>query len=59
MRSTRTALAVGIYFIDTSPFYGRGMSEVLLGLGLKKIPRSDYSLGTKLGRLLTNAPQSD
>jgi aryl-alcohol dehydrogenase-like predicted oxidoreductase len=37
-------------FIDTSPVYGRGMSEILLGLGLKGISRDSYLLGTKLGR---------
>jgi L-galactose dehydrogenase len=50
MRSTRTALDLGMNFIDTSPFYGRGMSEIMLGLGLKGIPRDSYLLGTKLGR---------
>lgn len=50
MRSTRTALDLGINFIDTSPFYGRGMSEIMLGLGLKGIPRDNYLLGSKLGR---------
>jgi aryl-alcohol dehydrogenase-like predicted oxidoreductase len=48
--STRTAIDLGMNFIDTSPFYGRGMSEVLLGLGLKEIPRESYLLGSKLGR---------
>ena len=37
-------------FIDTSPFYGRGMSEVMLGQALKGIDRESYLLGTKLGR---------
>jgi aryl-alcohol dehydrogenase-like predicted oxidoreductase len=37
-------------FIDTSPFYGRGMSEVLLGIALRDVPRDSYLLGTKLGR---------
>ena len=37
-------------FIDTSPFYGRGMSEVLLGVALRDVPRDRYILGTKLGR---------
>src|SRR5690606_21285409 len=37
-------------FIDTSPFYGRGMSEILLGRVLPDIPRDSYFLGTKLGR---------
>lgn len=50
MLSTRTALDLGMNFIDTSPFYGRGMSEIMLGLGLKGIPRNRYLLGTKLGR---------
>jgi aryl-alcohol dehydrogenase-like predicted oxidoreductase len=50
MLSTRTALDLGMNFIDTSPFYGRGMSEILLGLGLKGVPRDSYLLGTKLGR---------
>lgn len=50
MLSTRTALDLGMNFIDTSPFYGRGMSEIMLGLGLKGIPRNSYLLGTKLGR---------
>ena len=50
MKSTVTALDLGMNFIDTSPFYGRGMSEVMLGQGLKGIPRDSYLLGTKLGR---------
>lgn len=50
IQSTRTALDLGINFIDTSPFYGRGMSEIMLGLGLKGIPRDSYLLGSKLGR---------
>jgi L-galactose dehydrogenase len=50
MLSTQVAIELGMNFIDTSPFYGRGMSEVLLGLGLKNIPRDRYLLGTKLGR---------
>jgi len=37
-------------FIDTSPFYGRGMSEVMLGIALKGVPRDSYTLCTKLGR---------
>jgi aryl-alcohol dehydrogenase-like predicted oxidoreductase len=50
LRSVRVALELGMNFIDTSPFYGRGMSEVLLGLALKGVPRDSYLLGTKLGR---------
>jgi aryl-alcohol dehydrogenase-like predicted oxidoreductase len=48
--SVKAALDSGLNLIDTSPFYGRGMSEVLLGVALKSIPRDDYLLCTKLGR---------
>ena len=50
LRSVRVALDSGMNFIDTSPYYGRGMSEVLLGTALKDVPRDQYYLGTKLGR---------
>src|SRR5215472_19140196 len=50
VRSVRVALDCGLNFIDTSPFYGRGMSEVLLGVALRNIPRDRYLLCTKLGR---------
>lgn len=50
IRCVRVALDLGMNFIDTSPFYGRGMSEVLLGVALQGVPRDSYMLGTKLGR---------
>lgn len=50
LASVRVALECGMNFIDTSPFYGRGMSEVLLGVALKGVPRDSYTLCTKLGR---------
>src|SRR6266404_612996 len=50
LRSVRVALDCGLNFIDTSPFYGRGMSEVLLGIALRDLPRDSYLLCTKLGR---------
>lgn len=50
LRSVQVALEVGLNFIDTSPFYGRGMSEVLLGMALRGVPRDSYTLCTKLGR---------
>src|SRR4051812_9648505 len=50
LSSVRAALDCGLNFIDTSPFYGRGMSEVLLGIALRGIPRDSYTLCTKLGR---------
>src|SRR5258706_163064 len=50
IESVRVALECGLNFIDTSPFYGRGMSEVLLGIALRGVPRESYTLCTKLGR---------
>src|SRR5436305_13850415 len=50
LRSVHVALDAGMYFIDTSPFYGRGMCEVLLGIALRGVSRDRYLLGTKLGR---------
>ena len=50
IQAVHAALDCGINFIDTSPFYGRGMSEVLLGVALRGVPRSRYLLGSKLGR---------
>jgi aryl-alcohol dehydrogenase-like predicted oxidoreductase len=50
LQSVRVALDCGLNFIDTSPFYGRGMSEVLLGVALRGVPRDSYTLCTKLGR---------
>ncbi|MGA0327064.1 MAG: aldo/keto reductase [Limisphaerales bacterium] len=50
LRSVQVALEHGMNLMDTSPFYGRGMSEVLLGLALRDVPRENYLLCTKLGR---------
>jgi aryl-alcohol dehydrogenase-like predicted oxidoreductase len=48
--SVRVGLDCGLNFIDTSPFYGRGMSEVLLGIALRGVSRDSYTLCSKLGR---------
>lgn len=50
LASVRTALDVGFDFIDTAAYYGRGMSEVLLGIALEDVPREQYTLCSKLGR---------
>ncbi len=54
LRSVQVALDCGMNFIDTSPYYGRGTSEVLLGFALRDIPRDRYYLGSKLGRYDAN-----
>ena len=54
LRGVRVALDGGMNLIDTSPYYGRGQSEVLLGYALQGVPRESYYLSSKLGRY---APQ--
>lgn len=50
LEAVRVALDLGITHIDTSPFYGRGISEVLLGVALRDVPRDAFTVSTKLGR---------
>ena len=50
LSAARVALEGGMNLVDTSPFYGRGMSEMLLGRVLPDYPRDSYILQTKLGR---------
>jgi aryl-alcohol dehydrogenase-like predicted oxidoreductase len=54
LRCVRVAIDRGMNYIDTAAYYGRGMSEVMLGRVLPEIPRESYTLSTKLGRY---APQ--
>jgi len=46
------AWALGIRYFDTAPHYGLGLSERRLGRALRKYPRDEYVLSTKVGRLL-------
>jgi L-galactose dehydrogenase len=50
IRTVRTALELGINFIDTSPYYGATRSEQVLGKALKDVPRKSYILATKVGQ---------
>jgi len=50
VKSVHVALDLGINLIDSSPYYGRGLSEALLGIALEGVPRDSYFLSTKLGR---------
>lgn len=50
LEAVRTALELGITHFDTSPFYGRGISEALLGIALQGVSRGSYTISTKLGR---------
>jgi D-threo-aldose 1-dehydrogenase len=42
----------GIRYFDTAPHYGAGLSEHRFGHALRRRPRDEYTLSTKVGRLL-------
>jgi D-threo-aldose 1-dehydrogenase len=44
----------GIRYFDTAPFYGTGLSERRLGQMLRELPRDDFVLSTKVGRILVS-----
>jgi len=46
------AWELGIRFFDTAPYYGGGLAEHRLGAALRERPRAEYTLSTKVGRLL-------
>lgn len=48
--TVHTAFDLGIHFLDTSPYYGRGLSEIVVGMALRGMARDRYLLCTKLGR---------
>ena len=56
-RATVTrAWDAGIRYFDTAPFYGHGNSETNLGAVLAEHDRSEFVLGTKVGRVLEPGP---
>ena len=48
----RAAWDAGIRYFDTAPWYGRGLSELRTGAGLRDRPRDEFVLSTKVGRWL-------
>jgi D-threo-aldose 1-dehydrogenase len=48
----QAAWDAGVRYFDTAPWYGRGLSELRTGSGLRDHPRTDYALSTKVGRYL-------
>lgn len=42
----------GIRLFDTAPLYGHGVAEARLGRVLRHLPRSEFVLSSKVGRLL-------
>lgn len=50
--AVRTAWDAGIRYFDSAPWYGRGLSELRTGAGLRGKPRDEFVLSTKIGRWL-------
>lgn len=48
--SVHTALDLGITYIDVAPAYGGGRAEEVLGRALEGVPRTSYTLSTKVGK---------
>jgi len=46
------AWAAGVRYFDTAPHYGLGLSEQRLGAALRERPRAEFTVSTKVGRLL-------
>ena len=53
------ALDLGLNLFDTAPLYGSGKSEIRVGEVLKDIPRDDFVLCTKVGRVLDPVTDED
>lgn len=47
----------GVRYFDTAPLYGHGLSERRLGAHLSALPRDEFVLSSKIGRLLVPASE--
>jgi len=55
----REAWTQGVRYFDTAPLYGLGLAETRMGAFLREMPRDDYVLSTKVGRLLARCAPSE
>jgi D-threo-aldose 1-dehydrogenase len=46
------AWELGIRYFDTAPLYGYGAAERRVGAALAEMPRDDFTISTKVGRLI-------
>jgi D-threo-aldose 1-dehydrogenase len=54
----RAAWAAGVRYVDAAPFYGFGQAERCVGDALRDVPRDEWVLSTKVGRLLRPNPSA-
>ena len=52
LQTLQAAWAEGVRCYDTAPLYGFGIAETRTGAFLRELPRSEFILSTKVGRLL-------
>jgi D-threo-aldose 1-dehydrogenase len=52
------ALDGGCKSFDTAPHYGNGLSETRMGAALATVERQRFALSSKVGRLITTAPDA-
>jgi D-threo-aldose 1-dehydrogenase len=52
----RAAFRAGLRYFDVAPFYGFGLAELRLGSALRHIPRDEFVVSTKVGRILSPSP---
>jgi D-threo-aldose 1-dehydrogenase len=48
----RHAWDLGVRYFDVAPLYGSGLAETRLGRVLRTLPRDEFTLSTKVGRLI-------
>ena len=55
--TVEAAAAAGITLFDAAPLYGQGSAEHRVGTALRRRPAGSFVMSTKVGRLLTPAPE--
>jgi D-threo-aldose 1-dehydrogenase len=55
--TVEAAAAAGITLFDAAPLYGQGSAEHRVGTALRRRPPGSFVMSTKVGRLLTPAPE--
>jgi D-threo-aldose 1-dehydrogenase len=59
LQTLQEAWALGVRYYDTAPLYGLGVGETRLGSFLRELPRDQFIISTKVGRLLERcAPEA-
>ena len=58
-RTVAAAWDCGIRYFDTAPVYGLGLAEARLGRVLRTLPRDQFVISTKVGRLLVPCEEGE